>query len=365
MINVAIVRCENYAENKVEKSLRKLFEISNLKRFPAEIILKPNMLSARDPSEAVTTHPSIISELAKIIPGKKFLGDCPPGTKKPIEEYWEKCGYLELFKKNIIKPIKTEEKSRIFEIVVKDKKIVFPVSESFLNYPVLNVPKFKTHNLTVLTAAVKNTYGFIPGYSKSLLHAQFPDPEGFNVFIAEYYKTIENNVFFNVVDAVEIMEGDGPANGKKRFYGYLIGGENAIAVDAVCAKIAGLKIEEVPFLRIYNKKYGIPDFKVVGDTMEVMKNFQKPSSSFIFKIATYKWLSPVFNFLGDRFKITPVILPDKCQKCFQCYRICPQKTISKDLKIDRKKCINCLCCYEVCTSSAIKLKKSRVAEFFT
>ncbi|MCL4378400.1 MAG: hypothetical protein M1409_08510, partial [Actinobacteria bacterium] len=112
-------------------------------------------------------------------------------------------------------------------------------------------------------------------------------------------------------------------------------------------------------------KYGIPDFKIIGDTMKVMKNFQKPSSSFMFKMATYRWISPVFNFLGKRFKIMPVMVPDKCQKCFQCYKICPQKAISRDIKIDKKKCINCLCCYEVCQSFAIELKKSRIAEFFT
>jgi uncharacterized protein (DUF362 family)/NAD-dependent dihydropyrimidine dehydrogenase PreA subunit len=364
-MKVAIIKCENYEPNTVETAIKKLFDVLNIKDFPTEIILKPNMLSARNPSEAVTTHPSIISELAKIIPGKKFLGDCPPGTKKPIEEYWKKCEYLPLDKNNNINLIQTEEESKIFTINVQNKEVAFPVSNSFLNHPVINIPKFKTHNLTGITIAMKNTYGFIPGYSKSILHSRFPDTEKFNTFIVEYYKTIEKNIFFNLVDAVEIMEGDGPANGEKRHYGYIIGGTNAVAVDTLCAKIAGLKIKEVPFLRIYNKKYGIPDFKIVGDNIEIIKNFKKSSSSFLFKMAAYKWISPVFTLLGKNFKITPVILPNKCQKCFQCYRICPQKTISKDLKIDRKKCINCLCCYEVCTSKAIELKKSWVAELFT
>jgi uncharacterized protein (DUF362 family) len=37
---------------------------------------------------------------------------------------------------------------------------------------VLNLPKLKSHALTLLTAGVKNIYGVLPGYSKTLLHRQ-------------------------------------------------------------------------------------------------------------------------------------------------------------------------------------------------
>jgi len=51
------------------------------------------------------------------------------------------------------------------------------------------------------------------------------------------------------------------------------------------------------------------------------------------------------------------ILADKCTGCHRCYRECPQRAISGEVKhphvIDQDKCIQCGICFDVCRFSAI------------
>ena len=41
---------------------------------------------------------------------------------------------------------------------------------------IISLPKFKTHGLTVVTGAIKNSYGFLPGAQKAKLHKSGRQP---------------------------------------------------------------------------------------------------------------------------------------------------------------------------------------------
>lgn len=359
---VAIVKCPDYDKKTVRCAIDKIFGLLK-PDFSPEILLKPNMLSARSPEQAVTTHPMIIEVLSEILPEPVYIGDSPPNTQKTIEYYWETCGYKEVSEKTGSELIKLEGRSTVFSLNISGRNIFFPVSDVALNKAIFNLPKFKTHNITILTLAMKNLYGLIPGYPKGLLHTQFPEPEMFNRFIVQLYKLLEKRIIFNLVDAVEIMNGNGPASGRKRYYGYLIAGKNAVCVDFVCAICAGLKISQVPFLRIYADMCQMPEIEIVGDSPEIMKNFQAPASSIVFKLQDIPVFSKALKKIADQLNIIPVINHSVCIRCLECFRVCSSKAISMDLKIDRKKCINCLCCFEVCPHRAIDVRKSFLAKF--
>ncbi|MCX7705088.1 MAG: DUF362 domain-containing protein [bacterium] len=358
---IAIVRCFDYSKDKIRNAIEKIFNLLQ-PDFSSGILLKPNMLSARSPEQSVTTHPIVLEVLSEMLPRPVYIGDSPPNTQKSIEYYWETCGYKEVAVKTDAELVKLEGKSTVFNLGIAGRNVSFPVSDFALSKPIFNLPKFKTHNITVLTVAMKNLYGLIPGYPKGLLHTQFPEPEMFNHFVVEMYRVLEKRVVFNLVDAIEIMDGNGPASGSKRYYGYLIAGKNAVCVDLVCTVCAGLKISQVPFLRIYESLYGIPEIEIVGDSPEIMKDFRPPSSSAIFKMQNNLVFSKALRKIANQLNIIPVINHNVCMKCFECYRVCPVKAISNDLKIDRKKCINCLCCFEVCPHRAIEVKKSFLAK---
>jgi len=360
---IIVLKCENYVESVIYEKLKTAFNLLEFKNIPERILIKPNMLSARKPEEAVTTHPSIISSLIRIFINRKLIiGDSPANIEKPIEEYWEKCGYKEIAEKYNV-PLKKFENSFPLEISVKNKTYKIPVTSLINEFSIVNVPKFKTHNLTTLTLGIKNLYGLIPGITKSVLHSKFINPYDFSNFLVEFYKKIEEKIFLTVVDGIIGMEGDGPSSGKLREIGYIIIGEKPIYVDYLCCKLAGIEPEKVDFIRIYKEEYGFEEPEIIGDFKEI-KNFRLPSTRKYFFIKN-KFLSKLFLPVSKFFRIIPVINRNKCKKCYACYNVCPVKAISDDLQFNRKKCILCLCCFEVCPYKAVEIKKSFIARIFT
>jgi len=360
MEKVAVVKCSGYENDKVSSSIERIFDILQLQRNQDKVLIKPNMLSARKPEEGVTTHPVILEEIIKRVKGKEILiGDSPASANKEIEKYWDECGFRKVSEETGAKLVKFS-KSKF----VKIKGVEIPLWDQIEDYKIFNIAKFKTHTLTTLTLSVKNLYGLIPGYTKSLLHSKFISPYDFSSFLVEFYKKIEKYVYFNLVDGIVSMEGNGPSNGTLRKTDVLIAGRNAIAVDIICCKIAGVELENIPYLEIYKRKYGLPEIEIVGDKVDKIKNFKLPSTT-TSKILSNPLLKPFLKILSKNFSIQPEINKEKCKRCLSCYYVCPVKAISKNLKIDRKKCIGCLCCYEVCSYKAIDLKKSLIAKVFT
>lgn len=361
---VVVLKCESYSEDLIYEKLKRGIELLDLKNIPEKILLKPNMLSARNPNEGVTTHPTLISGLIKIFENKKLIiGDSPANALKPIEEYWENCGYLEISKKYNVE-LKKFDDFLIIDLNVNGKKCKIPVTKLIKEYKVLNIPKFKTHNLTTLTIGIKNLYGLIPGMTKSILHSKFINPYDFSSFLIEFYKKIEENIFLTVVDAIIIMEGDGPSSGELRKAGYIIIGESPVYVDYFCCLLASINPENIDFIKIYKEKYKLKEPEIIGDNFEVLKNFKLPSTKKYFLIKN-KFFSKLLLPISKFFKIIPVINLQKCKKCYSCVNVCPVKSISKNLKFDRKKCILCFCCFEVCPYKAIKIKKSLIAKILT
>ncbi|MGC8976338.1 MAG: DUF362 domain-containing protein [Candidatus Ratteibacteria bacterium] len=360
---VFVFKSDFYSEDLIYERLKKIVEKLNFINIPEKILIKPNMLSARKPEEAVTTHPAIISAIIEIFKGKEIIiGDSPANFLRPIEEFWEKCGYKEISEKYKI-PLKKFENSIFLEIEINKKIYKIPVPSFINEFSIINVPKFKTHNLTTLTLGVKNLYGLIPGPIKSILHSKFVSPYDFSLFLVEFYKKIEDRIFLTVVDGIVGMEGDGPSSGNLRNLGYIIIGEKSIYVDYVCCKLIGVNPEKVDFIKIYMDKYGFEEPEIIGEFKEV-KNFQLPSTKKYFFIKN-RFFSKFFKPIAKCFKIIPVIDKKRCKKCYACYNICPVKAISKNLNFDRKKCILCFCCYEVCSHKAVKIKKSFIARIFT
>jgi len=388
---VAVVRCTSYDSAVVRDAVRKVFMLTDIRQDAFQkILFKPNMLSARTPEEGVTTHPSVVEAAVRYFSGSQnIIGDSPANAEKPLSLYWENCGYKKvseatgapLVKFNssfmvkvnlghltkspppLSSPLKGEEKGRQ-RIREKEYKIEVPLTDYVKNFSMVNVAKLKTHGLTILTAAVKNLYGLIPGFHKSILHSRFVSPYDFSEFITAYYAAVKDYVSFNLVDAVVSMEGAGPASGTLRETGYLVGGRDAVAVDIACCRLIGIKPEIVPCLEIYGEKYGLPEVEITGDVLVPAKNFRIPArrtGSLIFN----RCFRPFLKLLGRHFRAMPVIDPEICRKCYACRQVCPVSAISQDLKFNRKKCINCLCCFEVCPYKAISVKKSLLARIFT
>ena len=93
MPKVAVIKCENYEPEKVYTSIKKgidlLGGINCFINNNEHTLLKPNMLFAKKPEEAVTTHPSVFEAVIRIVSevtNKISYGDSPgigsPSSRK-------------------------------------------------------------------------------------------------------------------------------------------------------------------------------------------------------------------------------------------------------------------------------------------
>lgn len=109
---------------------------------------------------------------------------------------------------------------------------------------VVNVPVLKTHTATVITGAVKNLFGLVPGHLKAQYHLQLPYIPTFSTFLVDLALAVKPTV--TIVDAIIGMDGDGPMNGFPYSAGKLVMGRNPFAVDFVLAGLVGVEPRRIP-----------------------------------------------------------------------------------------------------------------------
>jgi uncharacterized protein (DUF362 family)/Pyruvate/2-oxoacid:ferredoxin oxidoreductase delta subunit len=301
-----------------------------------------------------------VVKILKEIGCKIYLGDgpCVWGNQiENIDKVYEKSG---------MKRVAEEEGIQLVEFDKKRWRGKFPLTTWLDNCEYLiSIPKLKTHNFTLLSGAIKNLFGLIPGTYKTELHKAYFTTEDFSKILVDIYQ--EAKPVLTVIDGIVAMEGEGPGtSGKLRNTGILLAGSDCVALDTVLAIIMGVRPSDILTTKeAYARGLGIADINsitILGERLEeiVAKPFLLPPTSMLNKIPR-----PVINIVKKLIKYYPFVEQDKCIICDACILACPVKIISmKNNRIvfDYSKCIACFCCQEACPASAIKSKKSIVAK---
>ncbi len=223
----------------------------------------------------------------------------------------------------------------------------------------------KTHSLTLLTCAVKNMFGVIPGFRKGEFHKLFPKPGEFAEMLVHLYRLVTPSL--NIVDAVVAMEGNGPSSGNPFELGLLIAGEDGVAVDAVAARTIGFKDGFVDTLRIASESgLGEGEYERIdriGDGIETRAiDFELPSNR-VQKLIPRTLVKVIAPFVW----VKPVIDPARCTGCAFCFESCPVDAIERKgsvYEIKEGECVKCLCCHELCPESSIDIRLSPLARLF-
>jgi uncharacterized protein (DUF362 family)/Pyruvate/2-oxoacid:ferredoxin oxidoreductase delta subunit len=369
---VALVSCPSYEEGTVQSSLAGALEsLGGIRRWISPgntVFVKPNMLTAKKPERAITTHPALVEAIVREVQGAggiALVGDSPAGVMSSINRYWNETGYSGVARRTGAKLVKLEGAPVAARTVNgRTYHISAAVAQADV---VINVPKLKTHGLTVLTGGVKNPFGVIPGFRKAELHKLAPKPLPFSEIIADVYEAVRPEL--TIMDAVVALEGDGPSTkGAPVKMGALLAGTDAVALDAVASALLGLREGDVPTTAAALRRglgVGIDSTDVVGESVESMKadGFRHASSRLIHIVPTWAvWL------LGRYLWVRPHVVADKCVSCGLCIETCPVEAISPgpDMisRIDHSKCIECLACVESCPEDSIEQKVSWFARRF-
>ena len=359
---VSIVRCQTYDEEEVLKGLRRSLDliggIENFVRKGSRVLLKPNLLYGKAPEKAVTTHPSIIKGVIGMVReagGIPFLGDSPSvgslmraaekaGIKRVADEMG--CPLVE-FDKPILAPKGGRKFSKQLEI---DRAVL----EADV---VINLPKWKTHGMTVLTLGVKNLFGCIPGAKKALWHLKAgEDRKVFAQTLVDLYQVIQPSL--TILDGIIGMEGNGPNSGHPISLGLILASRDPVSLDQIVCDLLGIPRESLPTNRVaFEEGLAKDGVEVVGERVEEVRipRFRLPT------LSEPAWNLPGFlrKALKNALTSKPVFDEGLCDNCDQCIGACPPEALERKgrgLGFDYGKCIRCFCCQEVCPTGAITIK---------
>lgn len=371
---VSLVKCNSYNQTEVEKSLHQALSfLGGIEAFvkPGQkVLIKPNALMGISPDAAVTTHPSVISAVIKEVitaGGNALVGDSPGNAYTNVAATMEKAGILKAAEESGAKMVYFQEEGIVeVESPSQNKKLnLLPIAKTAIEADVIiNLPKLKTHTLTLFTGALKNMFGTVPGFNKTRFHIKNPDPYDFAQSIVDVFQITKPAL--SIMDGVLGMEGAGPSNGHPRQFGALAASADAVALDAVCSYLIGYQPSQIETTVIANLrnlgKINLKEIEVVGETLSSMRkvDWKHPESGRLFA----KYLpKSIYSLIANQLKINPFINQTKCTQCLVCYRNCPAKTIHFDksrklVEIDLNNCINCFCCHELCKYDAVILQKS-------
>ncbi len=367
---VSIQRCDDYLIDNVRSAVKRSFEnlggLQNLVKPGDKVLIKPNLLSAKDPSRAITTHPSVVQAVAeqvKALKANPYIGDSPGGADRGVKRVWDNT-QMSLASHNSGVPLVSFEEKGVDKRTSqtgRDYYIARPALEADV---IISLAKLKTHTLTLMTCGVKNMFGVIPGFRKGEYHKEYPKPDKFAQVIVDIYSLMKPQL--TLVDAVVGMEGDGPSSGDPNYLGFLLASRDEVAMDTVAAKILGFKEGEIDSTRIAAKRgLGVNDLsqiEIAGESIDRVKpiSFRLPSNRFLKLIPKF-----LVDLIAPLVWVRPNIYNGNCTNCNICVENCPLNTISPGKKrpvFDYSNCVNCMCCQELCPQKAIYLEKSWLAK---
>jgi uncharacterized protein (DUF362 family)/Pyruvate/2-oxoacid:ferredoxin oxidoreductase delta subunit len=371
--HVYIVKCKDYEEigEKLSVLIQLMGGMGRFARQDEKIVLKVNLLREAKPEEAVTTHPSLVATLGRMAREEGavcVIADSPGGgyryNRKTLDKIYNTNGmHWAAQQAGITVNWDTSARAVSYSegILAKHFDIITPVHEADA---VLNLCKMKTHLFTVMTGAVKNIFGVIPGLSKPGYHAKLHDTMRFAGMLLDLAQYVSPRL--TIMDAVVAMEGDGPGTGDPRQVGLLIGSEDPLALDVIAGEIMGIDRKKNPILMEAERRGLKPtnpeDIEVVGAELDDIKvpDFKRSRiSAGNLGLEPMPWyqkvLEPMFK---NAFTVRPRVIWERCIACGTCIEGCPTEAIgfvNERAFIEDKKCIRCYCCHEICPEEAIGL----------
>ena len=377
---VSIVPCESYEADACEASLRAvLAPLGGLEWVHPgmRIGIKANLVAGAKPEKAVTTHPSLLAALTRLLKERGasvVIGDSPGNLYNAaiLNRVYAVSGLCEAEKAGAELNRDFSEKDGFFPDAVQAKRFTYTGWLDGCD-AIINFCKLKSHGMMSLSAAAKNLFGTIPGTMKPEYHYRFPDPNDFADMIVdldEYFKPV-----LNLCDAITAMEGNGPTQGTPKHVGALLASKNPHCLDVLAATLIGLAPNEVPTLAAAMRRSLCPDtvegLTVSGDwkaflqtDFEVIRN----RNSLLFVGGDHFCAKALRRIMNACLASKPKVKTSACIGCGKCRDICPAHTIAiknKKAVIDRKHCIKCFCCQEFCPVGAMRVHRSPVAALLT
>jgi uncharacterized protein (DUF362 family)/Pyruvate/2-oxoacid:ferredoxin oxidoreductase delta subunit len=366
MSRTAIVQCADYQQDRVDRAVRQSLNLlGGIERYVwpgAKILVKPNLITARRPDEAVTTHPTVVRALVQFVQaagGLVTIADSPGGpfSHERLEEIYATSGLAQVAAETGARlnyDLTTVDLPHPEGELLKGVTVIKAVAEADV---VITVPKLKTHTLTGLTGAVKVAFGAVPSPLKTEYHLRLPKVGDFSQALLDICSLV--NPRLTVMDAVVGMEGEGPSAGNPRPIGAILASADSLACDVAAAALVGLDPLAVSTTRaavsLGLTSGRLADIELVGDPLSKLRiSSFKPASTWLATNRISEFLLGIYGRLaGPR-----PVMNSNCNGCRTCQRNCPPQAITMVNKrpvVDYGQCIRCFCCQELCPQQAVTI----------
>ncbi|MFH0966602.1 MAG: DUF362 domain-containing protein [Methanobacteriota archaeon] len=370
---VGLVRCTGYGNDQITaaviEAINLIGGISWYLTPGMHVLVKPNLLMGADPTRAVCTHPTVIEAVCRIITRHGCtvtIADSPgagiPYRTKNLVKAYEAAGYIGLATipgVTLNEDISSQTVSYQEGNFVKQFELITPILHADA---VVVISKLKTHVYTGMTGATKNLFGAIPGLDKPPYHARYQDDLLFSRMLLDLNRCI--GPVLQVMDAVDIMEGNGPMSGTPVRLGAILASADYTALDIVACRLIGFDPLTIGTIKAA-VDLGLGDesrIMVKGATIDELAkpDIQKPDTRSRTSKSWFRhFLVSLLHRVGKSYTLHPKLVKRSCIRCLKCERICPVDAISIHNGFpgfDLKTCIRCYCCHEMCDSHAIRLQ---------
>jgi uncharacterized protein (DUF362 family)/NAD-dependent dihydropyrimidine dehydrogenase PreA subunit len=369
MDQVVFEYCNSYDFKNVKNAVYRLIGRLNgnddkIVRKNEKILIKINNIGPYPPEAAATTHPSIVEAVIDFIlenGGMPIVCDGPIAAPQKLPFRFSGIEEVCNRRKVALLNFNSAETRYIDAIISGGTKIdSILIPQAVLDADgIINIPKFKTHDLTVFTGAIKNLFGFTPFHIRMPLHRKFHKESEFSALLIDIYSVFQKKIRLNIMDAVDVMEGDGPVSGTSKHIGLILASYEAALLDAACVWIAGGKPSAHSTTRIALDRY---DRHISPDNVEVfVRNFENlPRTSFVLPQNTMKIYGKLFQYLPkNTLYFRPRVNSQACMLCNTCINNCPVKALSilnKKVVLQFQECFACFCCREACEAGAVEIQ---------
>ena len=363
---VCFAKCERYDPRAVEQGVERILaQYGGAEAFLKKgrrVVIKPNLLLARDPELATTTHPSVVEAAARAFVragAQVTIAESGGGPYNAVtmQRAYAACG-MEAAAQASGAVLNRDPSHRTVTWGERRFQIITPVAEADV---VVSIAKLKTHMLTRYTGAVKNLFGTVAGLSKAEWHARLPGVDDFSEMLVDLCQCVAPDL--SIIDGVVGMDGKGPSGGRARQAGVLIGSTDPYAADLAAMWYCGIDPGQAPVHRAAQRRGLAADS---GEELELAGDPVQPlAEPFLPPVAlrrSHSWLNYLPRPLREPLRKRIIPYPEftrRCVGCGKCAQGCPQGAITLSegrARLDRARCIQCYCCHELCPVRAVDIK---------
>lgn len=258
---MSLVSFVNIEHNDMKSAIRNALALIGY-QFQSDaknIVIKPNMCYYWDSSTGQTTDPRFVGALIDIIRDSASstanisLVESDASAMK-CKHAFKFLGYEKLAKEYSVNLVNlSEDETKPIEIKVNNKSFHFDIPFTILEADLrINVTKIKySLDKIKITCALKNIYGCNP----------YPKKFRYHCILDETIVALNKAMPFDLC----LIDGNVAFGGQASKLGLVMGGKDAVAIDAAASRIAGVNPKSVGYLRLAQKEgLGKTQFVVKG-----------------------------------------------------------------------------------------------------